>query len=39
MQDRGLDWGCFAVSWEMSRVETSGGLLGALREGGTHWIG
>ena len=39
MQDRGLDWGCFAVYWGMSWVETAGGLQGALRGGGAHWIG
>ena len=39
MQDRGLDRGCFAVYWGMSWVETAGGLQGALRGGGAHWIG
>ena len=39
MQDRGLDWGCFAVYWGMSWVETAGGLQRALRGGGAHWIG
>jgi len=39
VQDRGLDWGCFAVYWGMSWVETAGGLQGALRGGGAHWIG
>ena len=31
VQDRGLDWGCFAVHWGISWVETAGGLQGALR--------
>ena len=39
VQDRGLDWGCFAVYWGMSWVETAGALRGALRGGGAHWIG
>ena len=39
MQDRGLDRGCFAGYWGMSWVETAGGLQGALRGGGAHWIG
>ena len=39
VQDRGLDQGCFAVCWGMSRVETAGGLQGAQRGDGAHWIG